>query len=85
MYDSEISDGIFIDTMIGEVKRSLEHIAQNANQRGQPEQIQRRQSDAVQIQQPDANRQGCVFNVRQLKISSWYKPRYWSFESISEK
>lgn len=76
--------------MIVEVRRSLEHVAKFANdpeeiQKQQPEQIQTRQSEAVQIRQTsDANLQGCVFNVRQLKISSSHNARTWTFESIPE-
>ncbi|ESQ44778.1 hypothetical protein EUTSA_v10003371mg [Eutrema salsugineum] len=75
-YDSDRTEREFIKSIVVEVKRVLEYIGGNSNQRGQTE--------ATQIPQPDVNRQRAVFNVRQLKISGSHNARYWTFESISE-
>lgn len=62
------------------------------DQRQQPQEVQRQQPQAGQIQQPQAGQrqqpvvtsQGCMFNVRDLKISGWENGRYWTFMSITE-
>lgn len=60
-----------------EVKRVLEHIGGKTDK-------STRHPEAIQRQQPDANHQGCKYNVRELKISGSHNARYWNFVSISE-
>ncbi|CAN6801832.1 hypothetical protein Bca4012_076264 [Brassica carinata] len=74
--NSDRTDWDFIKSIVVEVKRVLEHIEGNSNQRGQPQ--------AIQVQQPDVNFQRAMFSVRQLKISGSHNARYWIFESIYE-
>ncbi|CAH2046376.1 unnamed protein product [Thlaspi arvense] len=82
------TDKDFVDEIVKEVKKSLEEIKARkpeAIQERHPEAIQERQQpEAAQIRQAVVERQGNMINVRQLKISSSFNARYWTFVSLSE-
>ncbi|CAH8278274.1 unnamed protein product, partial [Arabidopsis lyrata] len=73
---SDRTDREFINSIVVEVKRVLEHIGGKADKRGHAKVIQRQQQEEIH--------QGCMFNARELKISGSHNARYWTFVSISE-